>query len=195
MRRPKGQQKNPARVFWGCWPSTLLSILCFLSFYKHTVFPLKSGYIVHFSVSPFLSPWFVSLFLFHSLSLSLYHVLVFSFLAFLFVFPSFFLLFFLALFFAFVSRKKSSNIAFERFLFMNYFCFLGFPVLPVFQSLFLFLFILFFQVCVLVNINVLIFQRRPFLKHPVLFCTLCKVIVFVKGRFFGASLVDVRKTL
>ena len=85
---------------------------------------------VHFSVPPFLSPWLLSPLLFHSLSLSLSCFLFFSFLPFLF-FLSFlvFLCSFLPCFFTFVSRKKISNITFERLLFIKYFCFRGFPLL------------------------------------------------------------------
>ena len=101
----RDNKKNPARVFWGCWPSTLLSILCFLFFYKNTVFPLKTGYFVHFSVLYLVSCFFCFFFVF------------------LLIFPSlFFCCSLLPCFFAFVSRK---NITFERFFFINYtqFCF------------------------------------------------------------------------
>ena len=106
-------QRSPARLFWGCWP---LQKYCF--------FTLKTGYFVHFSVSPFLSPWLRSLLLLSLyLSLSCFLFLVsclfpslFSFSIFLF-----FLLVLLAWFLCFCFMKKTSNITFERFIFVNSF--------------------------------------------------------------------------
>ena len=172
-------------------------VFCVFCLFTNTVFPLKTGYFVHFSVSPFLSPWFLSLLLFHSLSLSFLFFVFFSFLAFLFFCPSlFFCCYFLPCFFAFFcfTKKTTSNITFERFLFINYFCFWGGGVLFcfVFQIPFLIFCLFVLSVVCFVNINVFIFQRRPFLKHQVLFCALCKVIVFFRADL-RANLVDVRK--
>ena len=126
MKRPKGQQKNPARVFWACWPSTLLSILCFLFFTKHCFSPENGLFCSFLSVSLSFS-LVLSLFLFHSLSLSILFLVFFLFFpCFLVDFLLVFLLFCLPCFFVFVSRQ---NFTFERFFFINYFCFLGFPVL------------------------------------------------------------------
>ena len=158
-------------------------VFCVFVFCKNTVFPLETGYFVHFSVSPFLSPWLLSLFLFHSLSLLFLVFFVYSLL-----YCWFLLLCFFVVLSCLVSLRlfHEKNITFERFLFINYFCFLGVSCFALpFKSLFLILFLSFFQLCVLVNIHVFIFQRRTFLKHSVLFCALCKVIVFVKGRFWG----------
>ena len=183
MKRPKGQQKNPARVFWACWPSTLLSILCFLSFTKTLFFPWKWVILFISQCLPFFLLGFVT-FPF-SLSVSLYLVscfFCFSLLSCWFSPSLFFCCFFLPCFFVFVSRQ---NFTFEGFFSSLIFVFWGFLFCFVFQNPFLNFVFSFFQLCVLVNINVFIFQRRPFLKHPVLFCALCKVIIFVKGRFWG----------
>ena len=147
---------------------------------------MKTGYFVHFWVSPFFSlASFASPF---SLYVSLFFVSCF-----LFFLPCF--LMFLSLFFAVLSclvslllsyeYKTTSNITFERFLFINYFCFLGFPVLSCLSNPFSYFCFSFFQLCVLVNTNVFIFQRRPFLKHQVLFCASCKVNVFWRADFEG----------
>ena len=178
----RDNKKKTARVFWGCWPSTLLSILCFFVFYKNTVFPLKTGYFVHFSVSPFLSPWFLSLFLFHSLSLSI------LFLVFLFL-PCFLVDFFLPCFFVVLSCLVSLRLFHEKKHLKGFFSsiisvFLGFLFCFAFQIPSLFFFFVFFFSSVFCK-NVFNFQRRPFLKHSALFCALCKVIIFVKGRFLG----------
>ena len=159
----------------------------FVFFSKHSFSP-ETGYFVHFSVSLFLLGFFH--FSFFTLCLSLSISISLSWFLF---FPSMFSCF-LSLFFAVISclvslllfheKKSTSNMTLERFLFINYFCFWGgFLFVLSCESLFLFFICLFFQLCVFVNINVFIFQRRPFLKHQVLFFALCKVIVFVKGRF------------
>ena len=161
----------------------------FLSFYKNTVFPLKKDYFVHFSVYPFLSPWLHSLLLFHSLYLSLYFLVsCFSFLVVWFFcdLPCFFRCSFLPCFFAFVSWKQQhQNIRCERFLFINSFCFGGFPVLLCLSNHFFLSLFSLFKFCVLVNMNVFIFLRRPFLKHRFLFCTLRNIIVFIGAHFVG----------
>ena len=181
MRRAKGEQKKTYTCVLGLLAFNPSYYFVFLVFLQKHCFPMKTGYFVHFSVSPFFSPWFLSLFLFHSLSLSI-----------LFFFPlpcflayCFFSCFFLVLFLCVCFTKKKSNTTFERF-FSSISSVWGFSCFALsFKSLSYFCFFSFFQLRVLVNINVFIFQRRPFLKHPVLFCALCKVVVFVKGRFWG----------
>ena len=42
-----------------------------------------------------------------------------------------------------------------------------------------------FKFCVLVNMNVFVFLRRPFLKHRFLFCILWNIIVFIGAHFVG----------
>ena len=181
-----GQRRN-ARVFWGSCPSTFLFLVGFLgSFWKNFVFPLQEGHFRSFVVVSrrFSLASFTSLR--HSLSLSLFFFLFFFFLPCFLVFFSFLvcLLLFLAFSLCFCFTKKTSDITFERYLFINYFCFFGVSCFVLsFKSLFLCFVCLSFQLCVLVNIHVFIFQRRPFLKHQVLFCALSKVIVFVEGRF------------
>ena len=114
--------------FWAVGLQPFLVFCVFWSFYKNTVFPLKTGCFVHFSVSPLLGLGFFH-FSFFTLCLSLPCFLLFVFLpCYLVYFVSslFFCCSFLSCFFAFVSRKKTtSNITFERFLFINYFCFGG----------------------------------------------------------------------
>ena len=179
----KGTTKKTLHVYFGAVGLQPFLVFCVFVFCKNTVFPLETGYFVHFSVSPFLSPWLLSLFLFHSLSLLFLVFFVYSLL-----YCWFLLLCFFVVLSCLVSLRlfHEKNITFERFLFINYFCLLGVSCFALpFKSLFLILFLSFFQLCVLVNIHVFIFQRRTFLKHSVLFCALCKVIVFVKGRFWG----------
>ena len=163
----------------------------FVSLQKHSSSPENGLFCsflsasLSFSLASFTSPFSLSV----SLSLSLYFLfLVFFFLPcfLVFVLPCYLLLF-LALFLCFCFTKKTtSNITFERFLFINCFLFLGgFLFCFVLQIPVLCFVCLFFQLCVFVNINVFIFQRRPFLNHPVLFCALCKVIVFLRADFEG----------
>ena len=180
----RDNKKNPARVFWGCWPSTLLSILCFLSFTKALFFPWKRVILFISQCLPF---FLLGFFTFpFSLSVSLYLVSCF----FLF-FPCFLVDFLLPCFFVVFSCLVSLCLFHEKIIHLKgffssiIFVFWGFLFCFVFQNPFLNFVFSIFQLCVLVNINVFIFQRRPFLKHPVLFCALCKVIIFVKGRFWG----------
>ena len=168
-------------MFWGCWPSTLLSILCFLSFAKTLFFPWKQVVLFISQCLPFFLLGFFH-FSFFTLCLSCF-LFFCLFLAFLLISPSlFFCCSFLPCFLAFVSRKKLHLKGFFSSIISVFgvSCF----ALP-FKSLFLILFLSFFQLCVLVNINVFIVQRRTFLKHSALFCALRKVTVFAKGRFWG----------
>ena len=138
--------KNLARVFWGCWPSTLLSILCF--FTKTLFIPWNRLFCLFLSVSLSFSLVYFTFPL--SFSVSLYLVSC--------CFPSWFscllspsLSFcfsFLPCFFAFVSREKNNikyyiwKVSFHQlFLFWGVSCF----VLS-FKS-FLFLFFVLSVVC------------------------------------------------
>ena len=185
MKRPKGQQKNSLHVCFGpvgLQPFLVFYVFCLLQ--KHCFSPENGLFCSFLSVSLSFS-LVLSLFLFHSLSLSISFLVFFVFfLAFLLIFSFLvFLLFFFALFLCvcFTTKFYIWKVFFHQlFLFGG-----GFLFCFVFQNPFLNFVFSFFQLCVLVNINVFIFQRRPFLKHPVLFCALCKVIIFVKGRFWG----------
>ena len=116
MRRPKGQKrKKCAGVFWGCWPQPFLAFCVSFFLQKHCFPPENRLFCSFLSVSLFF-PWLLSLFLFHSLSLS-FLFLVFCFLpCFLvfFVLPCF-CCSFLPCFFAFVLRIKN-NIKFSFFV-------------------------------------------------------------------------------
>ena len=139
-------KKKPARVFWCCWPSTLLSILCFCFLQKKHCFSPENGLFCSF-LSVSLSFALASFTFPFSLSVSLYFFLVF------FV-SSFLVDFFLPCCFVVLSclvslRLFTKKITFQRLLFINYFCFLGvsFFALP-FKSLLLILFVCFFFSCV-----------------------------------------------
>ena len=123
----KGTTKKTLHVCFGVvglQPFLVFCVFCLLQ--KHC-FPLKTDYFVHFSVSPFLSPWLLSLFLFHSLSLSILFLDFFLFLPCFFVdFFLVFLFFFFALFLCVCFTKKYYIL---KVFFINYFCFLGYPVL------------------------------------------------------------------
>ena len=128
-------QHSPARVFLGSWPSTLLF---WVLLQKHCFPPEKKGYScsflnvsLYFSLASFTSP-------FHSLSLSLSLSLVFCFLFLVFFLPCFFVFLFPSLFFAVLSclvslllfhEKNNIKILHLKGSFINYFCFVGFPVL------------------------------------------------------------------
>ena len=179
----KGTTKKNLHVCFGAvglQPFLVFCVFCLLQ--KHCFSPENGLFCSFLSVSLF-SPWFFHV-SFFTLCLSLFCFLFFLFFSLLscWLSPSlFFCCFCLPCFFVFVSRRKLYiwKVSFHQlFLFFLVSCF-------VFQNPFLNFVFSFFQLCVLVNINVFIFQRRPFLKHPVLFCALCKVIIFVKGRFWG----------
>ena len=103
----RDNKKKPARVFWGCWPSTLLSILCFLFFIKTLFFPWKRVILFISQCLPFfLLGFFHFSFFTLCLSLSCFLFFFFLFLVFLLIFSLFFCCSFLPCFFAFVSRKK-----------------------------------------------------------------------------------------
>ena len=101
-----GSTQPCTRYFWALGRKPSLFVCFLLSFYKNTGFsPEKGVILVHFSVSPFLSPWLLSL-LFVTLSLSLSFLFLVFFLPSCLVFHFFFLVFccsFLSCFFAFVS--------------------------------------------------------------------------------------------
>ena len=183
MRRPKGQQqKNPARGFGavGLQPFLVSRVFCLFTI---TLFPLKTGSFVHFSVSPFLSPWLLSFFLFHSLSLSLYLVSCFCFLVFLFIifFPCFVCCSFLPCFFAFVSRSKYLKGCFSSIISVFWvflFCF-------VFQiPFFLFLFLSFFQLCFGQH-KCFQFSKKTISKTLSFVSRIVQSYRFLKGRFGG----------
>ena len=181
----RDNKKKPARVFWGCWPSTLLSILCFLFFIKTLFFPWKRVILFISHCLPFFLLGFFH-FSFFTLCLSLSCFLFFLFL------PCCLVDFFLPCFFVVISCLVSLRLFHEKnyiwkVFFHQLFLFWGvsFFVLP-FKSLlfFFFFFFVFFFSCVFCK-NVFSFQRRPCLKHSALCCALCEVIIFVKGRFLG----------
>ena len=177
MRRPKGQQKNPASGLGAVGLQPFL-VFCVFCLFTITLFSPENGFFcsffsvsLSFSLASFIFPFSLSL------SLFLYLVSCFLFPCFLvcYLLSLFFCCYFLPCFFAFVSRKKYLKGFFHQlFLFWGFSCF----ALSFKSLFFLVLFLSFFQLCVLVNINVFNSQRRPFLKHQVLFCALCKVIVF-----------------
>ena len=104
----KGTTKKTLHVCFGVVGLQPFLVFCVFCLLQKQCFPLKTDYFVHFSVSPFLSPWLLSLFLFHSLSLSILFLVFFCFFLVFLLICSFlvFLLFFLPCFIAFVSRKK-----------------------------------------------------------------------------------------
>ena len=132
MRRPKGQeQKNNARVFGAVGLQPFLVFCVFVFLQKHCLSPEHGLFcsfpnVSLFSLASFNSPF--------SLSVSLFFVSCFfvpSLLSCFFVLPCF-LLFFLALFLCFCFTKKEQHqiLHFKGlFIFINHFCFLGFPVL------------------------------------------------------------------
>ena len=134
MKRPKDKKKPPC-VFWGCWPSTLLSIFCFCLF-TNTGFSPENGLFCSLSASPFLSPWLLSLFLFHSLSLSLSVSCFFlpSLFSCLFFFSLCFCCSFLACFFLRFCHEQKQIMFINDFLLQcfsnpsSYFCLFSFSV-------------------------------------------------------------------
>ena len=175
-----------------------LPFFCFLGSFlqKHCFSPWRRVILVHFSVSPFRSPWLLPL-LFITLSLSLYlfFFLVFFLslsccLVFIFTFLVVWRPFLLCLF-AFVSCKEQhQNITFASFIFINYFC-----VFVFHKYVLIFVFSL-LKSYVLVHINVFqVFQEDHF-YHPIWFCTLWKVMVFfgnhLGGNFGGCSRATVK---
>ena len=165
---------------------SFLFVFLFVCVQKHCFYPWKRVIFVNFSVSPFLSPWLHSLLLFTLVSL---------FLLFLFFCPSLFFCFFLwpslffccsflPCFFAFVSwQQQHQNIRCERLLFINYFCFFWVSCFVVSSILFSYLCFSLFKVCVLVNMNVFVFLRRPFSKTQILVLHFVKHYRFYWGPF------------
>ena len=150
----------------------------------------KKKVIFHFSVSPFflLGFFHFSFSLTHSLTLSLSLVSCVFFLVFLFFFIPSLILF--CVFSCFVSlllfhERTTSKYYIRKDYFHQLFLFWGFPVVFFLSNPFSYLFSKLYQLCVLVNIHVFIFQRRPFLKRQALFCTLWKVVVFLGANFWG----------
>ena len=187
-------QRRIARVFLGSWPSTFLFFGVFWGLFTETLFfPWKRVILVHFSVSPFRSPWLLSL-LFVTLSLSLSPSLLFFFflffyfslpccLVFIFTFLVFWL-FFVVLFLRFCFMKRTTS--------KYYICKFDFHKLSLcffdssFTNMFLSLFLFIIQViCFGAHQCFSSFPRRPFLKHQFWFCTLWKVIVFFRVHFGG----------
>ena len=133
-------------------------------------------------MSPFLSPWFLSLFLFHSLSL-LFLVFFCLFLAFLLISPSlFFCCSFLPCFFAFVSRK----ILHLKGLFSSIiFVFWGFLFCFAFQIPFLnFVFVVLSVVCFGQH-KCSHFSKKNISKTLGFVLRIVQSYRFVKGRFWG----------
>ena len=156
----------------------------FVFFCTKTLFSPENGLFCSFLSVSLSFSLVLSLFLFHSLSLSIVFLVFFCFfLAFLLIFS--FLVFLLSFCLVSLCLFHDKILHLKGFFSSIIFVFWGFLFCFVFQNPFLNFVFSFFQLCVLVNINVFIFQRRPFLKHPVLFCALCKVIISVKGRFWG----------
>ena len=185
MRRPKGQQKNPARGFGAVGLQPFL-VFCVFCLFAITLFSPENGFVCSFFSVSLFSPWFLSLFLSHSLSLSLsLSCFFFCFLAFLFIifFPCFFCCFFLPCFFAFVCFTEK---VFERLFFINYFCFLGFPVLFCLSNPFFFICVFFvLSVVFLVNINVFQFSKKTISKTLSFVSRIVQSYRFCKGPIWG----------
>ena len=156
-------QRRIARVFLGSWPSTFLFFLVFRDLFTKTLFFLwKRVILVHFSVSPFRSPWLLSL-LCVTLSLSIYLSCFFpSLLSCLcFHLPYFFGCSLLSCFFAFVSWKEQpQNLTFANLIFINYFGVFSWFVFHKYVLIFIFSL---FKSNILVHINVFqVFQEDHF---------------------------------
>ena len=184
-------------------PKPFFSFCFFLClFQKHCFSPWKRVIFVHFSVSPFLlSPWLHSRLLCLSLSLSLFLLFL--------IFPSLLFCFFwdLPCFFAVISclvslllfHENNNNIKildvkgfFSSNVFLNL---LGFLFCFVFPIPFSYLCFSLFKFCVLVNMSVFIFLRRPFPKHWFCYCTLWSIIVFIGAHFVGKFWLMCKKAL
>ena len=102
-----------ARVFLGSWPSIFFFVFVFGVFLqKHCFPPDKRVILVHFSVSPFRSPWLLSLlFVTLSLSLSIFFLVFFfpSLLSCLYFYLPCFLALFLVLFLRFCFMKRTTS--------------------------------------------------------------------------------------
>ena len=189
-RWPWGDQrdnkKSPARVFWGCWPSTLLGILCSLSFYKNAVFPWKRVILFISQCLPFFLLGFFH-FSFFTFCLSLSCFCFFpSLLSCLFLLPCFFVVLSCFVSLRLFHEKKTSNITFERILFINYFCFSGFPVLFCHSNPFCHLFFFVISVVCFGQHKCFLFQRRRFLKHSFCFAH-CAKLSFLLRAVFGSK--------
>ena len=127
----KGTTKKPCTWSWGCWPSTLLSILCFLFFYNNTVFSWKRVLLFIFQCLPF---FLLGFFCFSFFTLSLYLVSCF-------LFPCFLVYYLLSLFFFVISCLVSLRLfdgkSIWKASFHQLFLFFGFSCFALsFKSLF-----------------------------------------------------------
>ena len=180
---------------------SFLFVFC-LSVYKNTVSPWKKIIFVHFSVSPFLSPWLQSLLLFTlCLSLSLFlsfSVVFLSFLVFLFHFVTLlvFLLFFCLVSLLLFHDNNNIKILDVKGFFINFFFFGGgFLFCCLFNPFFLIFVFHYLSSVFWVNMNVSVFLKRPFQNHRFLFCILWNIIVFIGAHFVGKAWMMCKNTI